>query len=148
MSAPDTLPNDVRAGLRTLLLTLPGLPPVAQRAWENRNFTPPVNPVLEWIRDTLIFAPTNQVSLGPTALRRTKFTYLIDSFLLPDTGTVPEDTRVGKLALVFNEAGIYSYNGLTIHIERSGGYPRPLNDGKWRLVPFTVEGYADVQNVI
>lgn len=141
----QTMHHNVRAALRAALITASGIPPVAQRAWENRTFTP--TPGVPWIRDKLVFTPTEPAALGPLALTRTKFTYMVDSFLDLDQGTVGGDSRLGALLAVLGAGRDLSYSGQTVHIEKSGGKDGSEDEGWW-FVPFTVAGYADVPNVI
>lgn len=138
--------DNVRAGLRQTLVAVAGIPPLAQRAWENRTFTPVQD--AEWIRDTLIWQLTNQASLGALALMRTRFTYLIDNFMLPDRGSREGLQRVGALLSAFNSGRNYSYGGQSFFIDRSGTMKGQHDEGGWWMVPFTVEGYVDVPNVI
>lgn len=143
MSAANVLEH-ARAALRTRLLTTPGLPAAAQRAWENYDFTPTVG--VPWVRDALSGGAAELRSVGPRGRVRHEGLYFLDFFHPGDKGMKPSDALVDELVTTTFYPGLQvGYAGLFVTVRRVTRQ-LPLHEPGWVQVPITVAWYAHSVN--
>ena len=128
-----------RAALRTQLLTVPSLPPVA---WQNRVFDPP-NPPALWIKESLM--PTTETlssfgSIGMNGLVRENGMYQLMVFAPAKEGTTAAETLAESLRDTFKPGTSLAATGGVYVRCRSAEIKSPLSDATWYSLPVQV-GY-------
>ena len=114
----------IRQGLRTILLTVPGLP--TNKSWENREFTPPTNTA--WIRETLL--PSDEgVSASDTITAIGTMQY--DVFWPFGGGTEDAETLADAIKNTFKPDTTITSNAYTYRAERLAGRV----DENWYIIP-------------
>lgn len=134
---------DVRAALRTTLLTVAGIPPVEQRAWEGRDFTPTAGTA--WMRDTLLPAGADRLSVGPYARVRHIAIYQVDLFVPALRGT-EGDGPADAIIAAFWPGLLLSYNGQTVLVRSASRGPAITTDAAWRQLPMSITVEMDTTN--
>lgn len=117
--------SQIRAQLRSILLTVPGLP---TQKWQGKTFEP--SPLLPYVRERLEPISGETVTLGRTGMTQENMTYVIDVFW-PVSGFIHEaEDMADAIRTVF-------YTGLVIAVPTTdkinGGIlrqeTRPMIDG-------------------
>lgn len=131
----------VRGALRTLLQTLPALPPVA---WANVAFTPPEGAL--WLRESMGALPAQLRSLPATdGLLRLEGNYYIDVFAPLGQDMGPALRLAGQLGGIFRAGVNATQEGQQVIIRRFGTGTERVTDG-WVQLPCTVAWRSDVRN--
>lgn len=138
-----SLYRDTRAALRSALLAVPGLPPEAQRAWEGRDFTPTAG--TPWLRDTMLPASADRLSVGPLARVRHTAIYQIDLFVPALRGTEYDGPADAIVAALWPGL-LLTYNGQTVLVRRASRAPAITADAAWRQLPISITVEMDTTN--
>jgi len=130
--------SDVRSDLRTLLLTVSGLPAVA---WESRSYTPKVG--VAYIEERLMPLGSPVATQGTTGWIREEFTYHLVLFSpMAETGLFEHEDLVGEIRKTFYPGykiggGINTYAGIIEEARRGPVDSEP----DWRSTDIDVDGY-------
>lgn len=137
-----TLYADVRAALRTVLLTVAGLP--VERAWEAHEYTP--IPGTSFLRDTLLPGFAERVSLGPFGRVRHHSLYQVDLMVPNRKGTVAD--AVADLVVAAFWPGLQmTYGGQVVTIRTSSRLSGLVSaDGVWRQIPVSIDALTHTLN--
>lgn len=138
-----SLYSDLRGALRTRLLTVSGIPDAPQRAWEGRDFTPTAGTA--WLRDTVLPAGADRVSVGPYARVRHLALYQVDLFVPALRGT-EGDGPADAIIAAFWPGLVLSYNGQTVLVRSATRGPAITTDAAWRQLPMSIAVEMDTTN--
>ena len=133
-----------RAALRQRLLTTPGLPPVAQRSWENVAFERPVGK--PWLRDALSGGSAELRSVGPRGRVRHEGLYFLDFFFPADSAMKDADTLVDEVVTTTFYPGLQVGYGGLFFVVRRATRQLPEHEPGWVQVPTVVEWRAHTVN--
>lgn len=146
---PTPIRTAMRLALRARLATLPGgLPPVA---YEFQPFTPTL---ALYLREKLIMGPgaTSPVSLGRTAVKRTRALYQLEvrTPLQTNNSASPTATATRAADLVADalcqhfDAGLeLTYDGRRVMVERSSSADFIAVPPDWTALPVTIACYTE-----
>ena len=134
----ETFHANIRAGVRTRLLTLSGLPPVA---WENRDFAPVIG--TPYISETLRNNQSRVRALGRGGNQSHQLIQSLSLCFPANSGTNALDALAGQLLKLFEPGTSIAFGGDTAMVqeaERMGLVTQP----DWINCPIivTMVGYT------
>lgn len=125
-----------RGALRTILLTVPGLP--AARAWQGRPFEP--DPTAAFVRETLRLPGRTKRGIGRAGLIHQPFVYFVDLYY-PATNPFRAVEVVTEAALATFYPGRRVLAVDVSGVVDQSGAEDVMSDARWHHAPVTIRGW-------